>query len=186
MNSPLMPKSTAIWLVENTSLTFEQISKFCNLHILEIQGIADGEVAVGIQGKNPIMSGELTKEEIESCEADPSKDLEIIKDTIPLSSALKKGKKKFTPASRRQVIPDAISWLLKYHPELTDPQISKLIGTTKNTINSIKNREHWNIQNITPRDPVLLALCSQSSLTEAIIKAKKKKDRLSKSENVNK
>ena len=186
MSTPLMPKSTAVWLVENTSLTFEQISKFCNLHILEIQGIADGEVAVGIQGKNPIMSGELSKEEIKKCEMDPSKNLEIIKDVIPLSFTLKKGKKKFTPASRRQVIPDAISWLIKYHPELTDPQIAKLIGTTKNTINSIKNREHWNIQNITPRDPVLLALCSQSSLTDAIIKAKKKKDRLSKSENVNK
>ena len=186
MSTPLMPKSTAVWLVENTSLTFEQISKFCNLHILEIQGIADGEVAVGIQGKNPIMSGELSKEEIQKCEMDPSKYLEIIKDIIPLSSTLKKGKKKFTPASRRQVIPDAISWLLKYHPELTDPQIAKLIGTTKTTINSIRNREHWNIQNITPRDPVLLALCSQSSLTDAIIKAKKKKDRLKKSENVSK
>ena len=115
-----------------------------------------------------------------------SKNLEIIKDEIPLSSTLKKGKKKFTPASRRQVIPDAISWLLKYHPELTDPQIAKLIGTTKNTINSIKNREHWNIQNITPRDPVLLALCSQSALSEALLKAKKKKERLSKAENADK
>ena len=183
MSTPLMPKSTAVWLVENTSLTFEQISKFCNLHILEVQGIADGEVAVGIQGKNPIMSGELTKEEIAKCEANSSMHLEIIKDEIPLSSTLKKGKKKFTPASRRQVIPDAISWLLKYHPELTDPQIAKLIGTTKNTINTIKNREHWNIQNITPRDPVLLALCTQSALTDAVIKAKKKKNKLSKSQN---
>ena len=174
MSGPLMPKSTAVWLVENTSLTFEQISKFCNLHVLEIQGIADGEVAVGIQGKNPVMSGELTKEEILSCEKDPNKNLEIIKDVIPLSSNLKKGRKKFTPASRRQVIPDAISWLLKYHPELSDPQIAKLIGTTKNTIISVKKREHWNIQNITPRDPVLLALCTQSALTEAILKAKKK------------
>ena len=185
MNAPLMPKSTAVWLVENTSLTFEQISKFCNLHILEIQGIADGEVAVGIQGKNPIMSGELSKDEISRCELDSSQDLKIIKDEIPLSSSLKKGRKKFTPPSRRQLIPDAISWLLKYHPELSDPQIAKLIGTTKNTINSIKSRDHWNIQNITPRDPVLLALCSQSSLTDAIIKAKKKKDKLRKSENEN-
>ena len=186
MSAPLMPKSTAVWLVENTSLTFKQISKFCNLHVLEVQGIADGEVAVGIQGKNPIMSGELTKEEIEKCEKNPSQHLEIIKDVIPLSSTLKKGKKKFTPASRRQVIPDAISWLIKYHPEQTDPQIAKLIGTTKNTINSIKNREHWNMQNISPRDPVLLALCTQSSLTDAIIKAKKKKERLIKSKNVTK
>jgi len=178
-----MPKSTAVWLVENTSLTFQQISKFCNLHVLEIQGIADGEVAVGIQGKNPIMSGELTKEEIIRCEGDSSQELKIIEDIIPLSSSLKKGKKKFTPASRRQVIPDAISWLLKYHPELTDPQIAKLVGTTKNTINSIKNRDHWNIQNISPRDPVLLALCSQGSLTEAVIKAKKKLEKEKKSNN---
>ena len=185
MNAPLMPKSTAVWLVENTSLTFEQISKFCNLHILEIQGIADGEVAVGIQGKNPIMSGELSKDEISRCELDSSQDLKIIKDEIPLSSSLKKGRKKFTPPSRRQLIPDAISWLLKYHPELSDPQIAKLIGTTKNTINSIKSREHWNIQNITPRDPVLLALCTQSSLTEATIKAKKKLEKLKKISNEN-
>ena len=185
MNAPLMPKSTAVWLVENTSLTFEQISKFCNLHILEIQGIADGEVAVGIQGKNPIMSGELSKDEISRCELDSSQDLKIIKDEIPLSSSLKKGRKKFTPPSRRQLIPDAISWLLKYHPELSDPQIAKLIGTTKNTINSIKSRDHWNIQNITPRDPVLLALCTQSSLTEATIKAKKKLEKLKKINNGN-
>ena len=151
MSSPLMPKSTAVWLVENTSLTFEQISKFCNLHFLEIQGIADGEVAIGIQGKNPIMSGELTKEEITRCESDSSQELKIIQDVIPLSSSLKKGKKRFTPASRRIVIPDAISWLLKYHPELSDTQIAKLIGTTKNTINSIKTRDHRNIQNITPK-----------------------------------
>ena len=185
MSSPLMPKSTAVWLVENTSLTFEQISKFCNLHFLEIQGIADGEVAIGIQGKNPIMSGELTKEEITRCESDSSQELKIIQDVIPLSSSLKKGKKRFTPASRRIVIPDAISWLLKYHPELPDPQIAKLIGTTKSTINSIKTRDHWNIQNITPRDPVLLALCTQSSLTEAIIKAKKKLEKLKKTNNDN-
>ena len=174
MNSPLMPKSTAVWLIENTSLTFEQISKFCKMHLLEIQGIADGEVAVGIQGKNPIVSGELSKEEIIRCEKDPKQELMIIKDEIPLSSALNKKKSRFTPASRRQVIPDAISWLLKYHPELTDAQIVKLIGTTKNTINSIKNREHWNMQNINPRDPVLLSLCSQITLTEAVSKAKKK------------
>ena len=185
MSSPLMPKSTAVWLVENTSLTFDQIAKFCNLHILEVQGIADGEVAVGIQGKNPIMSGELTKEEITRCEENPKSNLEIIKDEIPLSSSLKKGKKKFTPASRRQLIPDAISWLLKYHPELSDAQIAKLIGTTKNTINSIKSRDHWNIQNINPRDPVLLALCTQSSLSDSVLKARKKKDKLKKTENDN-
>mgnify|MGYP001434819574 CR=1 FL=1 len=174
MTSPLMPKSTAVWLIENTSLTFEQISKFCNMHILEIQGIADGEVAVGIQGKNPILSGELTKEEITRCEKDRTLELNIIKDKIPLSSNLKKKGAKFTPASRRQVIPDAISWLLKYHPELSDPQIMKLVGTTKNTINNIRDRAHWNMQNITPKDPVLLSLCTQTSLSEAIEKANKK------------
>ena len=180
MNSPLMPKSTAVWLIENTSLTFEQISKFCNMHILEIQGIADGEVASGIQGKNPIVSGELTKEEIKKCEDDPTKELLIIKDEIPLSSSLNKNKTRFTPASRRQVIPDAISWLLKYHPELSDPQIAKLVGTTKNTITSVKKREHWNIQNITPRDPVLLSLCTQTALSNSISIAKKKAEKKNK------
>ena len=172
-----MPKSTAVWLVENTSLTFEQISKFCNLHILEIQGIADGEVAVGIQGKNPIMSGELTKEEIQKCEMDPSKHLEIIKDEIPLSSTLKKGKKKFTPASRRQVIPDAISWLIKYHPELKDAQISRLLGTTKTTITAVRSRSHWNIVNIKAQDPVLLGLCKQIELEAEVLKASKSNKR---------
>ena len=174
MTGPLMPKSTAVWLIENTSLTFEQISNFCNLHILEVQGIADGEVAQGIQGKNPISSGELTKEEIEKCENNSKLKLEIIKNEIPLSSNLKKKRKRFTPASRRQVIPDAIAWLIKYHPILSDSQIIKLVGTTKNTINAIRNREHWNIQNLNPRDPVLLSLCTQSSLSEAITIADKK------------
>ena len=174
MSSPLMPKSTAVWLIENTTLTFDQISKFCNIHILEVQGIADGEVAIGIQGKNPILSGELSKDEIIRCEKDKALDLQIIKNEIPLSSNLKKKKTRFTPASRRQMIPDAISWLLKYHTELTDPQIVRLIGTTKTTINSVKNREHWNMQNISPRDPVLLSLCKQSELSEAVAKAKAK------------
>ena len=174
MNNPLMPKSTAVWLIDNTALTFEQISNFCNLHILEIQGIADGEVAVGIQGKNPITSGELTLEEIKRCENDSTQYLNRLEDIIPLSSEINKNKKSFTPASRRQLIPDAIAWFLKYYPDLTDAQIIKLIGTTKNTIKSIKNREHWNMQNIAPRDPVLLALCKQSELTEAIAIAKKK------------
>jgi len=174
MNSPLMPKSTAVWLIDNTALTFAQIAKFCNLHTLEVQGIADGEVAVGIQGKNPITSGELSMEEIKKCEDDNTLSLEKIEDVIPLSSVVNKKKKGFTPASRRQLIPDAIAWFLKYYPDLTDAQIIKLIGTTKNTIKSIKNREHWNMQNISPRDPVLLALCKQTALGEAIAIAKKK------------
>ena len=173
-----MPKSTAVWLIDNTGLTFQQIAKFCELHILEVQGIADGEVAVGIQGKNPILSGELTQDDIDKCEKDSSLSLNIIKNEIPLSSNSKKKKKSFTPASRRQLIPDAISWLLKYYPDLSDSQIIKLVGTTKNTINAIKNREHWNMQNISPRDPVLLSLCKQSSLSEAIAIAKAKKEKI--------
>ena len=174
MNNPLMPKSTAVWLIDNTALTFEQISKFCNLHILEVQGIADGEVAVGIQGKNPISSGELTSDEIKRCEKDSSQFLNKLEDIIPLSSEINKKKKSFTPASRRQLIPDAIAWFLKYYPDLTDAQIIKLIGTTKNTIRSIKNREHWNMQNINPRDPVLLSLCTQTALSQAVDTARKK------------
>ena len=161
-----------------SGLTFQQIAKFCELHILEVQGIADGEVAVGIQGKNPILSGELTQDDIDKCEKDSSLSLNIIKNEIPLSSNSKKKKKSFTPASRRQLIPDAISWLLKYYPDLSDSQIIKLVGTTKNTINAIKNREHWNMQNISPRDPVLLSLCKQSSLSEAIAIAKAKKEKV--------
>ena len=178
MNNPLMPKSTAVWLIDNTGLTFEQIAKFCNLHVLEVQGIADGEVAVGIQGKNPIVSGELTLEEIKKCEKDTSLELKIIKNKIPLSSDSKKNRKNFTPASRRQLIPDAIAWLIKYYPELKDSQIIKLIGTTKSTITAIRNRDHWNMQNISPRDPVLLSLCKQSSLTEAVSLAKAKEEKL--------
>ncbi|MDA9558369.1 DUF1013 domain-containing protein [Alphaproteobacteria bacterium] len=174
MNSPLMPKSTAVWLIDNTSLTFEQIARFCNLHVLEVQGIADGEVAIGIQGKSPIIAGELTLEEIKKCEKDNSLGLKIIENKIPLSSNTKKKKRSFTPASRRVMIPDAIAWLTKHYPELKDSQIIKLVGTTKNTINSVKNREHWNMQNIAPRDPVLLSLCKQSELSEAVSKVKAK------------
>ena len=174
MTGPLMPKSTAVWLVENTSLTFKQISEFCNMHILEIQGIADGEVAIGIQGRSPVLYGELTQEEIARCENDINSTLEIKQTTVPLSSEKKLKKSRYTPASRRQDLPNAIAWIIKFHPELTDSQICKLIGTTKNTVLKIKNREHWNMQNIVPRDPVLLSLCSQSSLNEAKEKANKK------------
>ncbi len=138
MNNPLMPKSTAVWLIDNTALTFEQISKFCNLHILEVQGIADGEVAVGIQGKNPVTSGELTLAEIKRCEGDSTQFLNKLEDIIPLSSEINKKKKSFTPASRRQLIPDAIAWFIKYYPDLTDAQIIKLIGTTKIQLNQLK------------------------------------------------
>ncbi len=172
MSGPLMPKSTAVWLVDNTSLTFDQISVFCGMHILEIQGIADGEVAVGIQGRSPILYGELSQEEIEKCEKDPNLVLEIISMEVPLSSELKGKKPRYTPASRKQDLPDAISWLIKFYPGLSDSQITKLIGTTKATINSVRNREHWNIQNITPRDPVLLSFCTQNALIDAAKKIK--------------
>ncbi len=174
MTGPLMPKSTAVWLVENTSLTFKQISEFCNMHILEIQGIADGEVAIGIQGRSPVLYGELTQEEIARCENDINSTLEIKQTTDPIIKEKKLKKSRYTPASRRQDLPNAIAWIIKFHPELTDSQICKLIGTTKNTVLKIKNREHWNMQNIVPRDPVLLSLCSQSSLNEAKEKANKK------------
>ncbi len=173
MSGPLMPKSTAVWLVENTSLTFEQISDFCNMHLLEVQGIADGEVAIGIQGRNPILYGELSQDEINKCENDAKLKLNINTMEVPLSSELKGKKPRYTPASRKQDLPDAISWLIKFYPKLKDTQICKLIGTTKTTINSVRNREHWNMQNITPRDPVLLSFCSQSELMEQVQKAEK-------------
>ena len=178
MNNPLMPKSTAVWLIDNTALTFEQISKFCNLHILEVQGIADGEVAVGIQGKNPVTSGELTLAEIKRCEGDSTQFLNKLEDIIPLSSEINKKKKSFTPASRRQLIPDAIAWFIKYYPDLTDAQIIKLIGTTKNTIKSIRDRSHWNSQNIRAQNPFELGFCSKEELEE-LFKKYVKKDRKS-------
>ena len=177
MNGPLMPKSTAVWLVENTSLTFEQISNFCRMHLLEVQGIADGEVAIGIQGRDPIVYGELSQEEIKRCENDSSSILNMKTMEVPLSSEKKGKKPRYIPASRRRDLPDAIAWLIKFYPELSDSQISKLIRTTKSTINSVKNREHWNIKNITPRDPVLLSFCSQSALSEEVAKVKSKEEK---------
>tara|TARA_B100001123_G_C15221077_1_gene991264 strand:- start:849 stop:1421 length:573 start_codon:yes stop_codon:yes gene_type:complete len=174
MTGPLMPKSTAVWLIENTGLSFEQVAEFCGIHILEVQGIADGEVASGMQGRNPVASGELTTDEITRCEQNPSEKLIIRKMEVPLSSERRKGPR-YTPTSKRQDLPDAISWVVKFHPELTDAQICRLIGTTKPTVVSIKNRDHWNISNVTPRDPVLLGICLQSELNEAVSKARKTK-----------
>ena len=161
---PLMRKATAVWLIENTSLTFEQIAVFCGLHELEVQGIADGDVASGIIGQNPIFSGQLTHEEIKRCEKDPKSHLGINR-TITIE---KKIKSKYTPIARRQDKPDGIFYLLKYYPEITNGQIKKLIGTTDKMIDSIRNRTHWNIKNIKPRDLVLLGLCSQSQFNEVI------------------
>ena len=168
----LMPKATAVWLVENTTLTFDQIAEFCHLHPLEVQGVADGEVAVGIVGLDPVTNGQLTREEIARCEGDPKARLQMAKQTIPLPAPRTKGPR-YTPVSKRQDKPDAVAWLVRHHPELTDAQISKLIGTTKQTIAAVRDRSHWNAPNLRPRDPVLLGLCSQGDLNEAVLKARK-------------
>ena len=163
MAHPLMPKATAVWLVDNTTLTFDQVSEFCGLHSLEVQAIADGEVASGMQGLDPIIGGELTREEIKRCEADGSASLAISVSTIPQPKARSKGAR-YTPVSKRQDRPNAIAWLVKNYPELSDPQICKLVGTTKPTINSIRDRTHWNSTNIQPMNPVGLGLCSGNDL----------------------
>ena len=171
MAYPLMPKATAVWLVESTALTFEQISKFCGLHELEVQAIADGEVATGIQGLDPIAGGELTQEELDRCTADPGTQLVIAKSDIPIPKARSKGAR-YTPISKRQDRPDAIAWILRNHPELTDAQISKLIGTTKPTINAIRERSHWNMPNIKPQNPIGLGLCYAVDLEKVVALAR--------------
>ncbi|MFO1060526.1 MAG: cell cycle transcriptional regulator TrcR [Dongiaceae bacterium] len=172
MPQPLMPKATAVWLVENTTLSFQQIADFCGLHPLEIQGIADGEVAIGIVGLDPTTNGQLTKEEIVRCEADRAARLVMAKHDIPLPAPRTKGPR-YTPVSKRQDKPDAVAWLVRHHPELSDAQISKLIGTTKQTIAAVRDRTHWNSPNLRPRDPVLLGLCSQSDLNSTVLKARR-------------
>lgn len=173
MARPLMPKATAVWLVDNTALTFDQIADFCGLHPLEIQAIADGEVAVGMQGLDPIRGGELTADEIERCEADPTARLAMAAAAAKQADERQK-KSRYTPVSKRQDRPDAIAWLLRNYPELTDAQISKLIGTTKPTINSVRDRTHWNAANIKPQNPVGLGLCSSAELEKAIAVARAK------------
>lgn len=170
MPEPLMPKATAVWLIDNTTLTFEQIAAYTGLHSLEIQGIADGEVATGIQGMDPVNNHELTREEIERCEADSSARLRAATSDLPKPRRRTKGPR-YTPVAKRQDKPDAIAWLLRHHPELKDSQITRLIGTTKNTIQAVRERSHWNASNIRPRDPVLLGLCNQTDLNAAITKA---------------
>jgi len=173
MAKPLMPKATAVWLVENTALSFDQISEFVGLHELEVQAIADAEVAVGMQGADPIASGELTRAEIERCQADASATLKMAKATLPTPKARGKGAR-YTPVSKRQDRPDAIAWLLKHHPELTDAQISRLVGTTKPTIKSVRERSHWNINNIKPQSPVGMGLCVEADLEKAVAIARAK------------
>jgi uncharacterized protein len=176
MTDILMPKATAVWLVENTSLTFDQIAAFCGLHPLEVQGIADGEVARDIRGADPIANGQLSREELDAAQADAnyrmkaqeSRHAELLRDH-------KKKGPRYTPVSRRQDRPDAIAWFLRHHPEVTDAQISKLLGTTKATIEQVRTRSHWNAANIKPVDPVTLGLCGQLELDDLIRRAADKK-----------
>lgn len=172
MSLPLMPKATAVWLVENTSLTFEQIARFCGMHSLEIQAIADGDVGASMMGLNPIMNGQLTKEEIARCEADEKAVLKRTVSDLPALMPRSKGAR-YTPVSKRQDKPDAIAWLLKHHPELSDLQIRRLLGTTKNSIDAIRDRTHRNISNIKARNPVMLGLCTEIDLNKAVAEAQK-------------
>ena len=170
MSLPLMPKAIAVWLVDNTSLTFDQIAEFTGMHPLEVSGIADGEVAVGLKGQDPVLSGELLRDNIAACEADPKAKLKLAKKNSVVAPAKRKGPK-YTPLSKRQERPAASLWLIRNHPELTDGQISKLVGTTKPTIMSLREKTHWNYINIQPIDPVALGMCKQLELDEAVAKA---------------
>ncbi|MFW5881473.1 MAG: DUF1013 domain-containing protein [Roseicyclus sp.] len=176
MNKPIMAKATAVWLVDNTTLSFRQIGDFCGLHELEVQGIADGDVAAGVKGFDPIVNNQLTQEEIDRGEADPAYRLQLKFNPAAVGEEKRRGPR-YTPLSKRQDRPASILWLVKFHPELSDAQISKLVGTTKPTIQSIRERTHWNISNIQPIDPVALGLCKQTELDAAVQKANAKKAR---------
>ena len=172
-SSPLMPMATAVWLVENTTLTFKQIAQFCNLHEVEIQGIADGEVAKGIKAYNPIISGQLTREEIELSSKDESRLLKISSSDIEISNTNKKVKK-YVPLSKRQDKPDSVLWLIKQHPQLKDSQIAKLVGVTKNSVTAIRNKNYWNYNNLNPKDPVAMGMFSQKDLLNSIEKSERR------------
>lgn len=174
---PLMPKATAVWLVSNTSLTFEQIAAFCGLHVLEVKGIADGDVAQGIKGLDPVTSGQLTREAIEEAEREPSRDLHLAEPKVIVPETPTRKGPRYTPVSRRQDRPNAVLWLMRNHPELKDSQIMRLVGTTKPTITQIRDRSHWNAPNLTPQDPVTLGLCSQTDLDNEVKKAARRLDR---------
>ena len=171
--APLMPMATAVWLVENTTLTFKQIAKFCNLHEVEIQGIADGEVAKGIMAYNPIISGQLSREEIDLSSKDENRELKIKNSDIEITSVDKKVKK-YIPLSKRQDKPDSALWLIRNHNQLKDSQIAKLVGITKNSVTSIRNKNYWNYNSLNPKDPVAMSLFSQKDLVEAIEKAERR------------
>ncbi len=172
-NAPLMPKATAVWLLENTTLTFEQIADFCKLHPLEVKGIADGDVAAGIKGHDPITSGQLTREELAAAEADATRQLQLAVSKVRLPEPSRKRGARYTPLSRRQDRPNAILWLIRNHPELKDAQIMRLAGTTKTTLQAIRDRTHWNSAALTPVDPVTLGLCSQLDLDLEVNRAAK-------------
>lgn len=174
-DAPLMPKATAVWLVENTSLSFDQIADFCKLHPLEVKGIADGEVAAGIKGHDPITSGQLTREEIAAGEKDPEHHLRLAQTKVRLPEIKRARGPRYTPLSRRQDRPNAILWLLRNHPELKDAQIMRLVGTTKTTLQAIRSRTHWNSAALTPLDPVTLGLCSQMDLDFEVNRAAKER-----------
>lgn len=169
MSQPLMPMATAVWLIDNSTLTFHQIARFCGLHVLEVQGIADGTVGQSSVGIDPTANGQLTWEEIRRCEQDKNADLKLSEGAKPIQTRTKGPR--YTPVSKRQDKPDAIAWLLRNHPELSDTQISRLIGTTKPTIMAIRDRSHWNTANIRAQDPVALGLCKQAELDEAVQRA---------------
>jgi len=168
---PLMPKATAVWLVENTKISFKQIAAFCNLHELEVKGIADGDVEKGIKAYNPILAGQLTREEIVASSKDSNRPLVLSKKNLDISISTRKKKPKYVPLSKRQDRPNAALWLIKNYPELSDRQIGKLVGSTKNTVSLIKNNNYWNSSNLTPKDPVVSSLCSQIDIKNAVEKA---------------
>ena len=172
MERPLMPKVTAVWLVDNSGLTFEQIAEFCGLHLLEVKGIADGDVATGVRGLDPVSQGMLTREEIARCEKDPKAKLQIAKSVASDVKPPKRKESRYTPLSKRQDRPDAIAWLLRYHPEISDQQLCKLLATTKTTVQAVRDRTHWKSPEIRPRDPVILGLCSQTELEETVARAR--------------
>jgi hypothetical protein len=177
---PLMPKATAVWLVDNTSLTFEQIADFCGLHPLEVKGIADEDVAKGIKGQDPVSSGQLTREQIEDAEKNPKARLKMAPPKHKMPGVKQKKAPRYTPVSKRQDKPDAVYWIIRNHPEFTDADIVKLIGTTKATIQKIRERSHWNAANIKAVDPVTLGLCSQLELDLAVTRATQKRERAEK------
>jgi uncharacterized protein len=176
-HKPLMPKATAVWLVENTSLSFDQIAEFCGLHVLEVKGIADGDVAQGIKGMDPISNGQLTREEIKAAEEDHDHRLRLADTKVDIPEVKTKPGPRYTPVSRRQDRPNAVVWLLRNHAELKDSQIMRLVGTTKPTIASIRDRTHWNSNNLVPQDPVTLGLCSQTDLDSEVRKAARRLER---------